>query len=332
MFDTVYAELDCPFCGRRYRHSPLTQEQAEKEVREFKQREIRSRQDFLRGDTRLYLQDFWAKRDGFDHIDAWIEQLDTPDKVEAHRIRRSLGLAEIQTKEFENVLESIYIGDEVPKYSGHYYIPEEFKCAGCSTPDENVYIKVWLEIEERKLKSVLTFDPETGQPARESIKRTPLEPRRPDPHPTLHFKHRGTQAHARYNEETGKYDLEVHHLTEPFKFSHDNKDLLREMFEYFVEDYLYLLGKNPRTEKSLHEHLHSICHHLPSDFQPYGERERNGGPDCSVGCKFFLKLPGSIGMDWGVCINPASPRSGLLTFEHQGCEQFEHNEADSETE
>ena len=28
-------------------------------------------------------------------------------------------------------------------------------------------------------------------------------------------------------------------------------------------------------------------------------------------------------MDWGVCINPTSPRAGSLTFEHHGCEQFE---------
>lgn len=82
-------------------------------------------------------------------------------------------------------------------------------------------------------------------------------------------------------------------------------------------------------ETSLHEHLHSICRHLPSDFQPYGKRERDA-PDCSVGCKHFLKLPGKLGMDWGVCANPASPRAELLTFEHQGCEQFEDNETITE--
>ena len=73
---------------------------------------------------------------------------------------------------------------------------------------------------------------------------------------------------------------------------------------------------------SLHNHLLSICRYLPSDFEPYGQRERNA-PDCSCGCMHFLKLPGKLGMDWGVCANPASPRAGLLTFEHQGCEQFE---------
>jgi hypothetical protein len=28
-------------------------------------------------------------------------------------------------------------------------------------------------------------------------------------------------------------------------------------------------------------------------------------------------------MSWGVCADSASPRAGLLMFEHQGCEQFE---------
>lgn len=73
---------------------------------------------------------------------------------------------------------------------------------------------------------------------------------------------------------------------------------------------------------ALHERLHIVCRHLPSDLQPYGQRIRNG-PDCSSGCKYFLQLPGELGLDWGVCVNPRSPRSGLLTFEHQGCEFFE---------
>jgi len=325
MFDTVYAELDCPFCGRQYRYSPMSWEEAEREVRQHKQWQVESRRDFLRGEKRFYLQDFWAKQDGFDDVDAWIAQLDAPDKIEAHRTRRHLGLAEIQTKEFENVLEEFYVGDEVPKYSGHYFISEDFKCAGCSSADESVYVKVWLEIEERKLKAVLTRDPETGEPARETLQRTPLEPRPPDPHPPLHFEHHNIQAHAKYNEERSVYDLQVTYLPEKFTVSGDSEEILREMFEYFVEGYLYLLGKDPRTEKPLHEHLHSICHHLSSDFQPYGERERDGA-DCSCGCKHFLKLPGKLGMDWGVCANSASPRAGLLTFEHQGCEQFEGNE------
>jgi hypothetical protein len=74
--------------------------------------------------------------------------------------------------------------------------------------------------------------------------------------------------------------------------------------------------------ESPHERMHTVCRHLPTDFEPYGKRVRTGA-DCSCGCKHFLKLPEPLDLDWGVCINPRSPRSGLLTFEHQGCEFFE---------
>ena len=112
------------------------------------------------------------------------------------------------------------------------------------------------------------------------------------------------------------------YLTDHYTFDGRDEKQLRLYFELFVEGYLYLLGKNWQDGQSLHEHLHTICRHLPSDFEPYGERERDG-PDCSCGCRHFLKLPGKLGMDWGVCANPVSPRAELLTFEHQGCERFE---------
>lgn len=60
---------------------------------------------------------------------------------------------------------------------------------------------------------------------------------------------------------------------------------------------------------------------------PYGKREHNAA-DCSCGCRHFLALPEPLSLDWGVCINPRSPRSGLLTFEHQGCEFFEYDDTE----
>jgi hypothetical protein len=77
-----------------------------------------------------------------------------------------------------------------------------------------------------------------------------------------------------------------------------------------------------------HDLLHTVCRHLPTDYEPYGKRERNAA-DCSCGCKHFLTFAPPLGFDWGVCINPRSPRSGLLTFEHQGCEFFEEAEEGS---
>ncbi len=76
----------------------------------------------------------------------------------------------------------------------------------------------------------------------------------------------------------------------------------------------------------LHEILWSLCRRLPSDFAPYGERDRDTADpcaDCSCGCRHYVPLSGELGADWGVCANANSPRAGLLTFEHQGCPHFE---------
>jgi len=72
-----------------------------------------------------------------------------------------------------------------------------------------------------------------------------------------------------------------------------------------------------------HWHLHAICIHLPTDYEPYGYRVRDGH-DCSCGCRWWLPLEVHPG-DWGVCVNPRSPRCGLLTFEHQGCQFYEED-------
>jgi hypothetical protein len=69
--------------------------------------------------------------------------------------------------------------------------------------------------------------------------------------------------------------------------------------------------------------LARVCRRLPSDYEPYGRRVREDAADCSCGCRWYLRLPGELSADWGVCCNPASPRAGLVTLEHQGCGEFE---------
>jgi hypothetical protein len=77
-----------------------------------------------------------------------------------------------------------------------------------------------------------------------------------------------------------------------------------------------------------HEHLLAIVARLPDDYQDFGTVKRwadgRESPDCSMGCRWYVKLQGNLGLDWGVCTNARSHRCGLLTFEHQGCQQFEH--------
>jgi hypothetical protein len=53
--------------------------------------------------------------------------------------------------------------------------------------------------------------------------------------------------------------------------------------------------------------------------------KRETSCDCSGGCRWYHILAGRRGQDWGVCANPRSPRAGLLTFEHQGCREFEED-------
>ena len=71
----------------------------------------------------------------------------------------------------------------------------------------------------------------------------------------------------------------------------------------------------------MHDKLWQIVRRLDTDYEPYGQAERDGS-DCSSGCRYFVKLAGELGNDWGVCSNSESPRGGLLTFEHQGCTAF----------
>jgi hypothetical protein len=77
-----------------------------------------------------------------------------------------------------------------------------------------------------------------------------------------------------------------------------------------------------------HEQLIAALRVLPEDYAPWGMVERWADPDrrypdCSVGCRCFLRLNdrGNDDWDWGVCVNPESHRAGLLTFEHQGCQK-----------
>lgn len=80
-----------------------------------------------------------------------------------------------------------------------------------------------------------------------------------------------------------------------------------------------------------HEYLLSICEKMDKDYEPYGKTLRDSG-DCSCGCRFYYLLEDiddqAISMDWGVCTNPKSHRCGKLTFEHQGCMEFENDPAD----
>ena len=80
-----------------------------------------------------------------------------------------------------------------------------------------------------------------------------------------------------------------------------------------------------------HQELWNVCRGT-EEYLSRGEDEilfRRG--DCYA-CKFYHKLDGPAGMDWGVCTCLESPRAGLLTFEHMVCECFSRIEDDEDNE
>jgi hypothetical protein len=75
-----------------------------------------------------------------------------------------------------------------------------------------------------------------------------------------------------------------------------------------------------------------IVTRMPTDFAPWGERmpisDGRIQPECSDNCRFFNRLAGSAGLDWGVCLSQQSPRSGMLTYKEFGCPNFERCDED----
>lgn len=71
--------------------------------------------------------------------------------------------------------------------------------------------------------------------------------------------------------------------------------------------------------KTALDHAQTVCHGWPSYMKGHMGTDVFGH-DCSCGCRFFENLQNSG--DWGVCLSPASPRAGLLTWEHMGCFEY----------
>lgn len=179
VYDTVFAALDCPFCGREYRYAPLSWEEAERRAKENKQRQRDYQQKSQGREHSLMssLQSLWASMDGFEDVDAWISQLDSDENIEARRTSPHLGLAEIQTKAFGCFLEELYVGDRVHVGGGRDYVPGTLRCSGCSGEAERVFVRVWIEVDQGRIQEVHTHHPETGEPEKSSSPRMPAQDR-----------------------------------------------------------------------------------------------------------------------------------------------------------
>jgi hypothetical protein len=74
----------------------------------------------------------------------------------------------------------------------------------------------------------------------------------------------------------------------------------------------------------IHLQLWKVCRDQEA-YKAGTDTDNHEKPDCSSGCRYFHPLRGDEGYDWGVCTKTESPRAGLLTFEHMGCEFFERD-------
>ena len=87
------------------------------------------------------------------------------------------------------------------------------------------------------------------------------------------------------------------------------------------EEALFLEGTSEKDTKIVsrkHLLLERCCKGW-SDYMAGKMGVDTYGVDCSCGCKYFVELGEDSG-DWGICCNRDSPRGGLLTWEHMGCE------------
>jgi hypothetical protein len=76
-------------------------------------------------------------------------------------------------------------------------------------------------------------------------------------------------------------------------------------------------------EQMNHErYSHSDIHRLLTERWPQRvpSHDEHGETDHqALFCPYYVPLEGVLGMDWGVVVNPRSPRFGDLVFEHDGC-------------
>jgi hypothetical protein len=73
-----------------------------------------------------------------------------------------------------------------------------------------------------------------------------------------------------------------------------------------------------------HKQLWQIVVKLPTDVEPWGQREPGEVGNCPCSCRWFLRLWPCLWIGEHVPTQRV-PASRLLTFEHQGCPQFEED-------
>lgn len=80
--------------------------------------------------------------------------------------------------------------------------------------------------------------------------------------------------------------------------------------------------KKTGTEELRDQASQRVIHDRWSNRVPYWSANN---PQCGE-CRWYIRLAGALGSDWGVCSRSISPYDGALVFEHQGCNRFERTD------
>lgn len=164
MFDVIYSELTCPFCGHEYKYSPPSYEKAKADLDGW-----RKSADETVANKDSFAYKMWYAGLSEEEIQAKLQGMNSDDAIQTYINKKVWGLCEVQTKEFECLMSDYFIGDLVEyAHYGKYYVAEGFACNGCRTVDNQHIGRVgcWIEIDEHRITKVLTFNPETGKAER----------------------------------------------------------------------------------------------------------------------------------------------------------------------
>jgi hypothetical protein len=76
--------------------------------------------------------------------------------------------------------------------------------------------------------------------------------------------------------------------------------------------------------KSYPKYTTDQIHKLLSEQFFSNEYKGNAVKQPAFLCPYNIPLRGTLGLDWGIIVNPASPKFGQLVFEHDSCSCSNH--------
>ena len=82
--------------------------------------------------------------------------------------------------------------------------------------------------------------------------------------------------------------------------------------------------KTPYKKYTSHQMHELLCQKLLSREYRDGKYAVDPSNQQAEFCPYYVPLTGDLKTDWGVIVNPESPKFGQVVFEHDGCECPNH--------